>query len=162
MVGMFARYFVELPLLAADVERALLDRPNEWVPGLAGAADERGEALLAEVGFGDGIRVEKKVVIEFGTPMRLPSRTVLPLRWRAAGAQGLFPSLDADLEVASLGTGTTQLSMSARYMPPMGAVGRAMDHAVLHRIAEATVKDFVDRVADTLVSLFPPTPALSV
>jgi len=160
-MGMFARYFVELPLPAADVERALLDRPNDWVPGLAGAADERGEALLAEVGFGDGVRVEKKVAIEFGTPMRLSSRTVLPLRWRAAGAEGLFPSLDADLEVAPLGAGTTQLSMSARYMPPMGAVGRAIDRAVLHRIAEATVKDFVDRIADTLVSLPPPSPALS-
>ena len=157
---MFVRYFVELPVLAADAERALLDRPHEWVPGLAGAADERGEALLAEVGFGDGIRVEKKVAIEFGTPMRLSSRTVLPLTWRAAGGPGLFPSLDADLEVASLGAGTTQLSMSARYMPPMGAVGRAIDRAVLHRIAEATVKDFVDRVAGTLVTLLPPTPAL--
>lgn len=42
--------------------------------------------------------------------------------------------------------------MSARYVPPLGAVGRAMDRAVLFRIAEATLKDFLDRVRDSLIS----------
>ena len=39
--------------------------------------------------------------------------------------------------------------MSARYVPPFGAVGRALDRALLSRVAEATVKDFLDRVAGT-------------
>jgi hypothetical protein len=86
----------------------------------------------------------------------MPSRTILPLRWRAAGGQGRFPALDADLEVAPLGASATQLSISARYVPPMGAVGRAMDRALLHRVAEATVKDFLDRVADALLAVVPP------
>ena len=38
--------------------------------------------------------------------------------------------------------------MSARYVPPFGVVGRAIDRAVLSRVAEATLKDFLDRVAD--------------
>ena len=41
--------------------------------------------------------------------------------------------------------------MSARYVPPFGAVGRAIDRAVLSRVAEATLKDFLDRVADTIM-----------
>ena len=35
--------------------------------------------------------------------------------------------------------------MSARYVPPLGAVGSAIDRAVLFRVAEATLKDFLDR-----------------
>jgi hypothetical protein len=42
--------------------------------------------------------------------------------------------------------------MSARYVPPLGAVGRTIDRALLSRVAEATVKDFLDRVADAIMS----------
>ena len=150
---MFARYYLELPLPAEDVERAVLADPGAWVPGIARQASARGEALLAEVGFGDGLRIGKQVSLEFGAPIRMPSKTVLPIQWRAAAGESLFPALDADLEVAPLGSHATQLSMSARYVPPMGALGRAIDKALLHRVAEATIKDFLDRVAETLMTL---------
>jgi len=71
--------------------------------------------------------------------------------WRATGAERLFPHLEADLEVAALGPSRTQLSISARYRPPMGAMGRALDRALLHRVAEATIKDFLDGVGERLV-----------
>jgi hypothetical protein len=148
----FARYFVELQMEAERVEEALLRDPHAWLPGLASEANYQGDALLAEVGFGDDIRVARQVAIEFGDPVRMPSKTVLPLRWAAAAGSGLFPALDADLEIAPLGPHRTQLAMSARYVPPLGAVGRAMDRAVLFRIAEATLKDFLDRVRDSLIS----------
>lgn len=134
------------------VEEALLRDPHAWLPGLASEANFQGDALLAEVGFGDDVRVARRVAIEFGSPVRMPSKTVMPLRWTAAGASGLFPALDADLEIAPLGPHRTQLAMSARYVPPLGAVGRAIDRAVLFRVAEATLKDFLDRVRDSLVS----------
>ena len=76
---------------------------------------------------------------------------MLPLRWTASPGAGLFPSLDADLEVASLGTDRTQLAINARYVPPFGAIGRAMDRALLSRVAEATLKDFLDRVGESLL-----------
>ena len=67
-----------------------------------------------------------------------------------AGLDSLFPSLDADIELGELGPERTQLSMSARYTPPLGPVGRFLDRALLHRVAEATVKDFLDRAAQML------------
>lgn len=133
------------------VEEALLRDPHSWLPGLAGAANFHGDALLAEVGFGDDVRVARRVAIEFGEPVKMPSKTVVPIRWSAVGAAGLFPSLDADLEIAPLGPHRSQLAMSARYVPPLGAVGRAIDRAVLFRVAEATLKDFLDRVKDSLL-----------
>jgi uncharacterized membrane protein len=72
------------------------------------------------------------------------------MSWKATSAEHLFPALDADLEVAALGPSRTQLSISARYRPPGGPVGRALDRALLHRVAEATVKDFLDRVGEAL------------
>jgi len=145
---MFARYYVELPLQRERVEEVLIDAPGSWLPGLATEANLRGDRLLAEVGFGGDIRVARQVAIDLGTPIRLPTKTVVPLRWTATGASGLFPALDADLEIAPLGHERCQLSLSARYVPPLGALGRAIDRALLFRVAEATIKDFLDQVRE--------------
>lgn len=152
---MFVRYFSELPIPFEPVEGTLVRDPGAWVPGIAHEAENRRDALMAEAGFGDGLRLEKRVEIELGEPVRLPSKTVLPLRWSAAGGAGLFPTLEADLEVAALGPNRTQLSINARYTPPLGKVGAAIDRAMLHRVAEATLKDFLDRVERQLLRLVP-------
>jgi hypothetical protein len=145
---MFVRYFAELPMPAPEVERVLLRNAVEWIPGLAIDAGDRGARLSADVGIGpEGHRVTKTVSIEVGDATRLGEKTVLPLTWRADGAEALFPVMEGDLEVAPLGPNRTHLAMSARYRPPLGTVGRAIDRALMHRVAEATIKDFVDRVA---------------
>lgn len=150
---MFVRYFVEVPLPFEQAEGLLLDSPGRWVPGLARGAHARGERLLAEVGFGGaGRRVVKRVEIELGRPLRYPTKTVVPMTWRASGPEALFPTLEADVEVAALGPDRSQLAVSARYRPPLGSVGRIIDRALLHRVAEATLKDFVDRVAERLLA----------
>lgn len=145
------RYFVELPVHIDRLETRLLASPASWLPAIADDAHAHGQRLLTEVGFGEGPRVAKRVLLEVGRPVRLPSKLVLPLHWRAVGGEKLFPVLDADLEVARLTPGTTQLSVSARYTPPLGALGSMIDRALLYRIAEATMKDFLDRIATTLL-----------
>jgi len=147
----FARYFVELPIDAGTVERGLVSDPDAWVPALARTASAHGEQLLTEVGFGREHRVATEVEISFGEPVRIATKTILPMSWAAAASPRLFPALEADLEVAALGPSRAQLSMSARYAPPFGALGRALDRALLHRVAEATLKDFLDRVGRALV-----------
>ncbi|MFB3739835.1 MAG: hypothetical protein ACE14W_12845 [Candidatus Velamenicoccus archaeovorus] len=152
---MFLRYYVDLSVPFGAAEALLLDDPGSWVPGIAEGAEARGERLLAEVGFpvtGDR-RVAKAVEITLGEPYRLPAKTMLPLTWKATGPEGLFPALEADLELAAMGPERTQLSLSGRYVPPLGLLGRALDRAMLHRVAEATVKDFVDQVGQTLLGL---------
>jgi hypothetical protein len=149
---MFIRYFLDLPVPFESLEAALVSEPEAWLPGLARDAESRGERLLAEVGFAvdDAHRLDKRVEIGFGEPHRIPTKTILPMTWHATGVEGLFPSLEADLEVASLGPNRTQLSISARYRALMGALGRALDRALLHRVAEATAKDFLDRVGEAV------------
>lgn len=150
---MFIRYYLELPIPFDEVERPLLADPGSWLPGIANDAEVRGERLLVEVGFevGTDRRVGRAVHIEVGEPVSVPSTsTTLPIVWTAERGERAFPRLDADIEIAALGTSRTQLSMSARYRPPFGTVGRALDKALMHRVAEATVKDFLDRVGERL------------
>ena len=143
---MFARYYVELPMHHEQC-RARVDAIRR-APGCPASPPRRtshGDRLLAEVGVGEKVRIAREVTIDLGAPIRLPTKTIIPLRWTATGVSGLFPSLDADLEIAPLGQDRCQLSMSARYVPPLGSLGRAIDRTVLFRVAEATIKDFLDR-----------------
>lgn len=148
---MFVRYYVELPHTLSALETALLSAPADVIPAIARSADERGQHLLTEVGFAiEGHRVSKKVEIEVGAPVQSTTKTWLPISWHATGARGLFPVLEGDLELAPLSLHRTQLSLSARYQPPLGLAGRTVDRALLSRVAEATIKDFVDRVAQAI------------
>jgi len=146
-----------LPYPRAALEKALLSAPESLIPGIASFADDRGQHLLAEVGFPvDGHRVSKQVEIDVGTPVESAGKTWIPITWRATGPTGLFPVLEAELEFASLGTELTQLSLSGRYQPPLGLVGRTIDKALLSRVAEATIKDFLDRLARAIEAALVP------
>jgi hypothetical protein len=148
---MFIRYYLELPLPPGRVEQALLSSAPEWLSELAGEAQRRGDVLLAEVGVGPlGERLGRRVAVQLGRPVAFPSMTSLPLTWEPLGMEGLFPRLEADIEVGPLGGDRTQLAISARYRPPLGVVGQAIDRVLLHRVAEATVKDFLDRVGQAI------------
>lgn len=147
---MFVRYYVELGLPLPQVQDALLHAPQDWIPGLVFDAETHGESMVGEFDFGP---VQKRVQIELRDPIFFPSRTVLPMAWRATSGQALFPVFDADIEVAELDAASTQLSISARYKPPLGALGKAIDKVALHRVAETTIKDFLDHAGAKLESL---------
>ncbi|MFM8944984.1 MAG: hypothetical protein ACKOI0_07120 [Actinomycetota bacterium] len=147
---MFVRYYLDLALPFGSVEAAVLRDAAVGLPSVAAAADEQGDRLLAEVGFGDGHRIEKRIELHVGEPAHLRGTTLLPMTWKATGTDSVFPALEADLELAPMGPDRTQVSISARYRPPLGGLGRALDRALLHRVAEATIKDFLDRVGDRL------------
>ena len=75
----------------------------------------------------------------------------LALRWEATGAGGaLFPVLDADLMLVDFGAQGTLVALAGVYRPPLGALGQALDRTVMHRVAVATIKSFLARVAAQL------------
>ena len=152
---MFVRYFLELDDPFEEVEAALLAEPATWLPGMARAAGELGERLLVEVGFSasEELRIDDEVEISIGQSYRAPGKTRLPMSWKAPGEGRLFPALDADLELAGMGASRTQISISAWYHPPMAPFARSLDRALLNRVAEATIKDFLDRVGGALAAL---------
>jgi hypothetical protein len=79
--------------------------------------------------------------------------TGLALRWEVSGPGGaLFPVLDADVELIRAGPRTTWLTLAGAYRPPLGALGEALDRAILHRVASATIRGFLGRVAAGLLA----------
>jgi hypothetical protein len=147
---MFVRAFIELAAPFAEVDAALTRDGQDWLPGLATTAEDEGQRRMAEVGFGSAVRVGRSVLVTVGRPARVESKTLLPISWRPASGEAMLPPMDAEIEVAPMGSETTQLAMTARYSPPFGLLGRVADRALMHRVAEATIKDFVERVADRL------------
>jgi hypothetical protein len=55
--------------------------------------------------------------------------------------------MHAELVIYPLTATETQLELAGTYEPPLGLVGRAIDSTLLHRIAEASVLQFVQEVA---------------
>lgn len=150
---MFLRYYTVIERPFQDAEGAFLSSPENWMPVLAGEASGNGERLLSELGFKVGDRrLKRQIKLELGEALRGATLTIRPVRWHAAANAGLFPELEGHLEVAALGAGATQLGLSANYRPPLGLVGKVADRTLLHRVAEVTVKDFVERVAARLKS----------
>ena len=73
--------------------------------------------------------------------------TRLLLEWEAATMPRLFPLMKAELSIYPLTATETQLDFSGLYEPPFGAVGKAMNAIVGHRIAEVSVHRFISDVA---------------
>jgi hypothetical protein len=148
----FLRAYVDVALPIAEVEAQMAAGVENWMPELAKGANGDGEKLLSELGFNLGQRrIGRRIKVEIGEPKATAGLMFLPIRWQSATDAGLFPTLEGVLEVAALGTARTQLGLSANYDPPMGLIGKIADRALFHRVAEVTVKDFLERIGDRLV-----------
>ncbi len=103
-------------------------------------------------------RVASKLVsVRFLEPVPREDVVVLPLRWEATGVTGrLFPVLDADLTITPAGAGQTLITLNGAYRPPLGGIGAGLDRAMLRRVAAATIRALLTRIADALAS---PAPA---
>jgi hypothetical protein len=55
-----------------------------------------------------------------------------------------------ELSAWPLSSSETQIEIAGEYRPPLGVVGNAIDAAVGHRIAEASVKSFLDDVVEQM------------
>ena len=120
--------------------------------GVSQGAYGDGVTGLARVGpLGAAPGVSKLVEVHFLDMAAHGESAVLALRWEATGPGGkLFPVLDADLALTPAGEHSTRLSLAGAYRPPLGPVGARLDRAILHQVAQATVRSLLARVADTL------------
>ena len=116
--------------------------------------DAYGEGItgLMRVGpLGPGAAVSRLVKVHFAELVSREDSAVLTLRWEAQGpGGGLFPALDADIMLAPAGEQATMLRLAGAYRPPLGVFGAGLNWAILHRVATATVRSFVGRMADAI------------
>jgi carbon monoxide dehydrogenase subunit G len=108
--------------------------------------------------------LSKLVEVQYRELVTRPDSAVLTLRWEASGASGgLFPALDADITLTPDGEQATVLRLDGAYRPPLGGLGAGLDRALLHRVAVATIADFIGRIAEAVVhpaTSAAPTPGL--
>jgi len=119
--------------------------------GWAVASYRDGEAIRAKMGpRGERSPMAKTVRLDIGAPVQSTDARRIPLTWEATGTPGLFPTMRAELVISRVGDDLTQVKIQGHYDPPLGTVGRLIDRAFLHRIAEASTKEFVDRIVEEL------------
>ncbi len=146
---MFVHYFTHVPLPVPEVESRLND-VKKRLADMADVAYREGEELHSKVGpWPDGFAKEIDLVI--GTAEIHRTGIAYPITWTATNAGLLFPSLKANLLLAHVGKDTTRLAFEGTYEPPLGPLGRLVDRALLGRFAEATVRNWLDRLASALV-----------
>lgn len=147
---MFVQYYGEV---ARPYDRVISRCPLvlAQLEGWAQASYRDGEAIRAKVGpLGEDSFVAKAVHLRVGKVVESSDARRLPLTWEATGTPGLFPKMDGELVIARVGDDLTQVKIQGQYDPPLGGIGRLIDQAFLHRVAEATTKELVDRIVDEL------------
>ena len=115
--------------------------PHVWIAHL----DESGEA---EVGPQiAGVALRKKVAVEVGPLVTAGDWTEIPVTWKATFIEKLFPVMTGKVELAPIDGRTTKLTVCGMYEPPFGPLGKQVDDAFMHKVAEATVADLAESIA---------------
>jgi len=149
---MFIRHDVNVDQPASTCRRELLEPPSHWLPESVGE-EARERRFRARIGFrAPASRITKQVELTIGGPAQEGDWLSIPLGWRATGASQLFPVMEGKLTCGPWGL-TAKLVFSGTYQPPLGAVGREIDDALMHNVADATIKDFLASVAKRLSEL---------
>jgi hypothetical protein len=139
------------------VRELLCQTPRDVFQRATTTASARADAIFASLrvaagGIDVGVPVDIHVSgfrDEDGTTL-LPPRTRITLVWKARRGTAIFPVMDADLSLWALTSTETQLEIEGAYTPPLGMVGHAIDIAVGHRVAQATIHRFLDDVAEQI------------
>lgn len=109
----------------------------------AAAAYQRGERLA----MGPGRVMATAVQLKVGKVETGLDSANIPVEWEALTGTTLFPRMSAELVVAPLVTGGTQVAFRGTYDPPLDSFGAMLDRFALHRVAESTVRSFLERLA---------------
>jgi hypothetical protein len=141
---MFVEHSVHIDQPVAAVTRVLTAGPREWFARL----DDLGRSAVGPQVA--GIVVRKKVAVGVGVPVTTGDWTTIPITWRATFIEKLFPVMVGSVELSPVDARTTKLTVSGMYEPPLGPLGRQMDNAFMHTVAEATVSDLAHSIAKRL------------
>jgi hypothetical protein len=134
---MHVKHSLHIKRPVQDVSSALLASPSKLFPRSVGLH-------IA------GIPVQKRVHLLIGEPERTSTWAAIPIWWQPTSGRMLFPVMNGKVEVAPSGKDETRLTVSGMYEPPLGKLGEELDKAVMHRVAEGTVKELAEVIAKKL------------
>ena len=134
---MHVEHSVRLQHPIENVSAALLEPPTKWFP--------------KAIGFHmAGVAVRKKVAVEFGDAVKTSTWAVVPVTWKATFLEKLFPAMTGKVSAAPLSKEETRLTISGMYDPPLGKLGEQLNEALMHKVAERTVRELATSIAEKL------------
>jgi hypothetical protein len=123
---------------------ALLEGPANWMPGMYESATGKITELEADSPFGRLVRYAR---MQVAAAQIESDEVVVPVTWHSLESQALFPTFEGRIRLYPVPDGTSRLELDGHYSPPGGVLGRAADAAAMYAVAQATVEDFVERIA---------------
>lgn len=149
----FVRDFVDVALDFEVAVPLLTMQDPTWLSTIANQVAPRDEGLRAVLGLRAG-PLRTPVEVRLATPRRTaPDEVQIPMTWSGALAPWLFPRLDGLLGISKVAPQLSQLWLEGSYRPPLGRPGLLIDQALLYRVADSTVRRFLELVASSLVEL---------
>src|SRR5487761_355485 len=141
---MFVEQSIQIDHPVDAVTAVLASGPREWFARL----DALGRSAVGPQVA--GIVLRKKVAVEVGLPVTTGDWTQIPVTWKATYVEKLFPVMVGKVELAPVDARTTKVTVAGIYEPPLGRLGRQVDNAFMHTVAEATVSDLARSIAERL------------
>ncbi len=138
---MYITHTVHVPHPIADCIAAMARGPRTWFPGLKDDSSSRVGVKVA------GVALRKRVSVELGNLIKDGGWAEVPITWKATSATPFFPIFNGKLQLAPVEPTVTRLTVSGMYSPPFGRLGLELDDALLHGMAEATVKDLAEAIS---------------
>ena len=140
-----------------QVRDLLRGQPLELLQRATTSAASRARTLaatlhvgVAGIDIGVDVRTNVQRIREEERAAAVSPATILEIGWEASGAPRLFPVMHLELSAWPLSSTETQIEIVGEYRPPLGVVGNAFDAAVGHRIAEASMKNFLENVVEQM------------
>ena len=138
--------------LAASSERAtkLLSKdPRGLMPESGGRSASPSAVVDLAVVVGGGSAIRQDVAVTLGVPRSAEGEAWVPISWEPVSHMRMLPSFEGALEVVDQ-DGASELSITGTYHVPLGVVGRFGDGLVGRRLAQQSIRTFLERVAQQI------------
>lgn len=114
-------------------------------------AESSAQTFVMPVGPRGSRGPARDVVVSVLSPTTHGECVSIPLRWETRGPTGsLFPTLDGDLRLSSADPQSSTLSITARYDPPLGAIGAVVDKTIMTKVAVATMNALLGEIEERI------------
>jgi hypothetical protein len=116
---------------------------------------EEGERASATTDHPATVELDRELTVELTSIVEEPDgmlgpRTRFSLEFRASHHPELLSTMEATLDLLTLGPSEAQLDFVGKYRPRYGVVGAAVDRVIGHRLLDAAAHRFVESIAERL------------
>lgn len=138
-------YSREVPLAAQSLHEAIGDVLESI------ATRSRADAVVLSAPVGNSSS-QVSIPVELTVTKRSVKDSSVAVTIKARSAKALFPEFKGAFYALAMAPARTNLRLKGSYSVPLGLVGSTVNAAGMHRVAEDSLRDLFERVADETVA----------